>query len=139
MTQIRRSLVMVGELPEPFGGVALHCYNVCTELSRRGVDVHFLDSEPGSVKHLPLLASYSRVTGRYVRGGLSALRSPRVVRSWFALVFPVAHRIGPRASLQALVLGHRTYATARRAGTRSIVAHHAGDPWAVCPGGRQSA
>ena len=61
-----------------------------------------------------------------MRGGLSALRSPRVVRSWFALVFPVAHRIGPRASLQALVLGHRTYATARRAGTRSIVAHHAG-------------
>ena len=127
MTQIRRSLVLVGELPEPFGGVAMHCYNVCIELRRRGVDVHFLDSEPGSVKHLPLLASYSRVTGRYVRGGLSALRSPRVVRSWFALVFPVAHKIGLRASLQALVLGHRTYATARRAGTRSIVAHHAGE------------
>ena len=117
---------MVGELPEPFGGVALHCYNVCRELSRRGVDVHLLDSAPGDVKHLPTLASYSRVTGRYVRGGLSALRSPRVVRSWFALVFPVAHLIGPRASLQALVLGHRTCATARRAGTRSIVAHHAG-------------
>ena len=127
MTQVRRSLVLVGELPEPFGGVAMHCSNVCTELSRRGVDVHFLDSEPGSVKHLPLLASYSRVTGRYVRGGLSALRSPRVVRSWLALVFPVAHKIGPRASLQTLVFGHRTYATARHAGTRSIVAHHAGE------------
>ena len=53
MTQIRRSLVMIGELPEPFGGVALHCYNVCRELSHRGVDVHLLDSAPGSVKHLP--------------------------------------------------------------------------------------
>ena len=127
MTQVRRSLVLIGELPEPFGGVAMHCDNVCRELSRRGVDVHFLDSEPGSVKHLPPLASYSRVTGRYVRGGLSALRSARVVCSWFALVFPVAHKIGPRASLQALVLGHRTFATARRAGTRSIVAHHAGE------------
>src|ERR1700683_5376124 len=126
VSPIRRSLVMVGELPEPFGGVALHCYNVCMELSRRDVDVHFLDSEPGPVKHLPPLAHYSRVTGRYVRGGLAALRSPRVVRSWFALVFPVAHRLGLRHSLLALVLGHRTYATARRAGTRSIVAHHAG-------------
>lgn len=126
MTPIRRSLVMVGNLPEPVGGVALHCYNVCMELSRRGVDVHFLESEPSSVKHLPPLASYSRVTGRYVRGGLSALRSPRVLRSWFALVFPRAQQIGPRDSLQALVLGHRIYATARRAGSRSIVAHHAG-------------
>jgi glycosyltransferase involved in cell wall biosynthesis len=126
VTPIRPSLVMIGELPEPFGGVALLCDNVCRELSRRGVDVHLLDSAPGPVKHLPPLARYSRVTGRYVRGGISALRSPRVVRSWFALVFPVAHQIGPRASLQALVLGHRTYATARRAGTRSIVAHHAG-------------
>jgi glycosyltransferase involved in cell wall biosynthesis len=126
VTPIRRSLVMVGELPEPFGGVALLCYNLCRELSGRGIDVHLLDSEPGPVKHLPPLALYSRVTGRYVRGGLSVLRSPRVVRSWFALVFPVAHRIGLRHSLLALVLGHRTYATARRAGTRSIVAHHAG-------------
>jgi len=41
-------------------------------------------------------------------------------------VFSVAHKIGPRASVQALVLGHRTYATARRAGTQSILAHHAG-------------
>ena len=127
MTQIGRSVVLVGELPEPFGGVAMHCYNVCTELGRRHVDVHFLDSEPGSVKHLPLLASYSRVTGRYVRGGFSVLRSPRVIHSWFALVVPVAHKIGPRATLQTLVIGHRTYATARRAGTRSIVAHHAGE------------
>jgi glycosyltransferase involved in cell wall biosynthesis len=126
VTPIRRSLVMVGDLPEPFGGTALHCYNVCAELSRRGVDVHFLDSEPNSVKRMPLLASYARVTGRYLRGGLSAFCSPRVVCSWFRLVLPVAHRIGPRASLQALVLGHRTYRTARRARTRSIVAHHAG-------------
>jgi glycosyltransferase involved in cell wall biosynthesis len=126
VTPIRRSLVMLGELPEPFGGVAVLCDNVCRELGRRGVDVHLLDTEPGPVKHLPPLAHYSRVTGRYVRGGLSAFRSPRVVRSWLALVLPVAHRIGLRHSLLALVLGHRTYATARRAGTRSIVAHHAG-------------
>ena len=126
MTPTRRSLVMVGELPEPFGGVALHCYHACTELARLGVDVHLLDSAPGRVKDLPPLAHYSRVTGRYVRGGFSALRSPRVVRSWFVLVFPVAHRIGLRPSLLALVLSHRTYATARLAGTRSIVAHHAG-------------
>jgi glycosyltransferase involved in cell wall biosynthesis len=127
VTQIRPSLVLVGELPEPFGGVAMHCDNVCVELRRRGVDVHFLDSEPGTVKHLPPLASYSRVTGRYVRGGLSALRSPRFVRSWLAFVLPVAYEIGPRATLQVLVLGHRTYETARRAGTRSIAAHHAGE------------
>ena len=48
MTQIRRSLVMVGDLPEPFGGVALHCYNVCMELSRRSVDVHFRRLNEGS-------------------------------------------------------------------------------------------
>ena len=126
MIQIRRPLVMVGNLPEPIGGVALHCYNVCIELSRRGVDVHFLESEPGSVKHLPPLASYSMVTGRYLRGGLFALCCPRFVLSWFALVIPIVHKIGPRDSLQALILGHRIYATARRTGTRSIVAHHAG-------------
>ena len=138
MTEIRASLVMVGDLPEPFGGVALHCYNVCMELCRRGVDVHFLDTEPGSVKDLPQLASYARVTGRYVRGGLSALRSPRVIHSWFTLVFPVAHRLGLRASLQALVLGHRTYATATRRDTVNRRSSR-GHAWAVCPGGRQSA
>jgi glycosyltransferase involved in cell wall biosynthesis len=42
-------------------------------------------------------------------------------------VAPVAHQIGPRAALQALVLSHRIYATARLAGTRSIIAHHAGE------------
>ena len=127
MTATRRSLVMVGDLPEPFGGVALHCYNVCMELGRRGVDVHFLDSEPGSVKHLPPLASYARLTGRYVRGGSRRFAHHDSFAPGSLSWFPVAHRIGLRASLQALVLGHRTYATARRAGTRSIVAHHAGE------------
>jgi D-inositol-3-phosphate glycosyltransferase len=61
-----------------------------------------------------------------LRGALAALRSPRVIRSWATTVCPVAHRIGPRASIQALVLGHRIWTTARLAGTRSIVAHHAG-------------
>ena len=139
MTQIRRSLVLVGELPEPFGGVAMHCDNVCTELSRRGVDVHFLDSEPGSVKHLPPLASYSRVTGRYVRGGLSALRSPRVVRSWFGLVVPVAHKIGPRR----LPPGAGPRPEDLRDGTAGWNTVHrrssCGGAWTVRPGGRQSA
>jgi glycosyltransferase involved in cell wall biosynthesis len=118
---------MVGELPEPFGGVALHCYHTCQELHRLGVDVHLLDSAPSPTKHLPPLASYRRLTKRYVRGGLAALRSPRLIRSWVVVVVPVARQIGPRTALQALVLSHRTYATARRAGTRSIVAHHAGE------------
>lgn len=127
MTPTNRSLVMVGELPEPFGGVALHCHHTCEELMGLGVGVHLLDSEPSARKHLPALASYGMVTGRYVRGGFSALLSPRLIRSWVALVIPVARRVGPRVSLQALVLSHRTYAKARRAGTRSIVAHHAGE------------
>ena len=127
MTATSRSVVMVGELPEPFGGVALHCYHTCQELARLGVEVHLLDSAPNAVKHLPPLASYRRLTKRYVRGGFATLRSPRLIRSWIVLVVPVAHRIGPRTALQALVLSHRTYATARLAGTRSIVTHHAGE------------
>jgi len=127
MTATSRSLVMVGELPEPFGGVALLCFHTCEELARLGVEVHLLDSAPGAKKHLPPLASYRRLTKRYVRGGFSALRSPRLIRSWIVLVVPVAHQIGPRAALQSLVLSHRTFATARLAGTRSIVAHHAGE------------
>ena len=39
---------MFGELPEPFGGVALDCYHTCTELTRLGVEVHLLDSAPGA-------------------------------------------------------------------------------------------
>ena len=127
MTATSRSVVMVGELPEPFGGVALHCYHTCQELARLGVEVHLLDSAPSAMKHLPPLASYRRLTKRYVRGGFAALRSPRLIRSWIVVVVPVAHRIGLRAALQALVLSHRTYEMARLAGTRSIVAHHAGE------------
>src|ERR1700735_918369 len=127
MTETSRPVVMVGELPEPFGGVALHCFHTCDELARLGVEVHLLDSAPGVIKHLPPLASYGRLTKRYVRGGFAALRSPRLIHSWILCVVPVAHQIGPRVALQALVLSHRTYATARLAGTRSIIAHHAGE------------
>jgi glycosyltransferase involved in cell wall biosynthesis len=127
MTATSRPVVMVGELPEPFGGVALHCYHTCDELALLGVEVHLLDSAPGAIKHLPPLASYGRLTKRYVRGGFAALRSPRLIRSWIVVVVPVAHQIGLRTALQALVLSHRTYVTARLAGARSIIAHHAGE------------
>jgi glycosyltransferase involved in cell wall biosynthesis len=127
MTETSRSVVMVGELPEPFGGVALHCYHTCDELAHLGVEVHLLDSAPAVMKHLPPLASYGKLTKRYVRGGFAALRSPRLIRAWIVVVVPVARQIGLRTALQALVLSHRTYATARLAGARSIVAHHAGE------------
>jgi glycosyltransferase involved in cell wall biosynthesis len=117
---------MVGEMPKPLGGVALHCFYVCAELSRRGVAVHFADSEPGDEKILPALASYRGVTGRYGRGTLEALGSPAVVRSWATLTGPIATDIGLRAGLQVLVIAARVHSVARRCCPERIFAHHAG-------------
>ncbi len=121
-----RAVLMVGDMPKPLGGVSLYCYHVCAELSRRGVDVHFADSEPGDEKILPALASYRRVTGRYGRGTLEALGSPAVLHSWAALTGPIATDIGPRAGLQVLVIAARVHSVARRGGPEHILAHHAG-------------
>ena len=121
-----RAVMMVGDMPKPFGGVSLYCYHVCAELSRRGVAVHFADSEPSDEKILPPLASYRRVTGRYGRGTLEVLGSPAVLRSWAALTGTVANELGPRGGLQVLVIAARVHSVARRVGPERILVHHAG-------------
>jgi glycosyltransferase involved in cell wall biosynthesis len=121
-----RAVLMVGDMPKPFGGVGIYCYQVCTELSQRGVAVHFADSEPSNEKILPPLASYQQVTGRYGRGTLEALGSPAVLRCWAALTGPIATDIGPRVGLQVLVIASRVHSVAQRERPERILAHHAG-------------
>lgn len=121
----RATIVLVGSLPEPIGGVAENCFQVSNELAERNAAVHFLDSERGGVKRLPRLTSYSTLTGRYVTGLLLALTCPRLVWSWLRTAVPLSNRLG-LGTIQALVLSHRIFRTTRRSKANLLVAHHAG-------------
>lgn len=51
-------LLLVGNLPKPYGGVATYCYYLSRELSKKGIKVYFIDTHTNSKKEIPLHISY---------------------------------------------------------------------------------
>lgn len=52
---------MVGNLPKPFGGVATHCYNISRELSKKRIDIIFIDTHFNKEKSIPSGIKYFAV------------------------------------------------------------------------------
>jgi glycosyltransferase involved in cell wall biosynthesis len=119
-------MVVVGNLPDPIGGVAEYSYQICAQLADRGVDVQFFDTEIGGRKRLPPLAGYAPLTGHYLRGLLSAMSRPRLVRAWAGVVRPIARTLSISHLLRSLAMAGRIERVARRSHATLIVAQHAG-------------
>src|SRR3954454_21463978 len=95
-------MVMIGDLPDPPGGVAHVCASVCDELAKRGVAVHFLDTEPNATKHLPQLASYDLATRDRMRSVRLLLMQPVVLWHFVALARSVTRSLGFRGVISTL-------------------------------------
>jgi D-inositol-3-phosphate glycosyltransferase len=121
----RPALVMVGEVPQPVGGVAEWCYQVCAGLERGGTDVHLIDTERNPTKDPPSgLASYQVVSGRNLRG-LPVAHSRAVIGLWARQVPSIIRPLGVKATLNTLLLATRISFTVRSSGAAVVVAHHA--------------
>jgi len=118
---------MVGDVPQPVGGVAEWCYQVCAGLQAQGTDVHFLDTERNQVKQPPPgLASYQVVSGRDLRG-LPIARSGGIVSLWARQVPRTIRPLGVKGTISTLLLAVRIASTVRSSGAGLIVAHHASE------------
>lgn len=54
-------VLLVGNLPKPFGGVATHCYYLAQELAKQNVSVILLDTHPHNKKSIPEGIQYEQV------------------------------------------------------------------------------
>lgn len=122
----RPQVVVVGNMPEPIGGVEEHCYEVCAELFKLGVAVHFLDTERHPRKRLPRLASYSIVTRRYLHAVPLVTGGPGLMSAYMRTLPRVFRTVGLRRSVSCLLMAARIADVTRRSGARHIVVHHAG-------------
>ena len=55
-------VMIVGNLPKPFGGVATHCYFLSQELYKNSIDVIFVDTHLNKEKFIPFGIKYYTVT-----------------------------------------------------------------------------
>lgn len=128
MTSSPRSpgtVVILGDVPEPVGGVGEVNVQLCTELDRRGVAVHFIDTEPDPQKHPPPLRSYRVIRTREPATITSLAAAPWSLRS-ISAVREAVRLAEWNASATVLNQASRAALLARRHGANAIFAHHAG-------------
>ena len=119
------ALVMVGDVPEPVGGVAEVCVQVCERLHDAGVRVAFIDTEVSPVKRPPTLASYAMFRPT-VTAAARVLRSPRAVTELLRVVPGAVRGLGVKRTAYVLMLTADIVRTIGRTGASLVLAHHAG-------------